>query len=87
MSEDINYMHWDNQKEFKTPYYYINGQKFDPEKWNIVSDTIPKVELKRFEYEIDYKFWSILPYINVNFHFPEIEIGWLCFIFAWRYKI
>lgn len=40
----------------------------------------PCKKLKRFvvETEWDLRFWSLLPQINWNRHFYEIELRWLC---------
>ena len=89
MEQKEYYIQWDNGNpvKFELTDYYTNDKDFNSDYWNIPTVIYEEPKLKRFEYEVDYKFWSVLPYINVNFHFPEIEIGWLCFIFAWRYKV
>ena len=33
----------------------------------------------QLHFEMDIKFWSILPILNYNAHAREVEIGWLCF--------
>lgn len=39
-------------------------------------------EIHRFTPEvnvdIDFKFWAIIPAININFHSFSLEIEWLC---------
>lgn len=28
--------------------------------------------------DIDFKFWAILPCLNINLNFPHLEFEWLC---------
>lgn len=30
-------------------------------------------------FDIDFKFWALLPAFNINIHSPGFEIEWLCF--------
>lgn len=30
---------------------------------------------------VDWKFWALIPAININLHGPTFEIEWLCFYF------
>jgi hypothetical protein len=32
-----------------------------------------------FDFDIDFKFFAILPALNINLHSKHIEIEWLCF--------
>jgi len=39
----------------------------------------PHPKQKRVEFEVDCKFWSIVPQFNINIHSRGIEFLWLCF--------
>ena len=32
---------------------------------------------KRIEFEIDFKFWALIPSVNLNLHTSQLEIEWL----------
>lgn len=56
--------------------YFSNELKID----------LPTIkQRKRIEFEIDKKFWAILPSLNLNFHTKEIEFEWICIGIYWRY--
>ena len=63
----------------------VAGEKlrkiFDDGKSNIQwEDT----SLSRFQFQFDLYFWSLIPQVNINGHFPQIEFEWLCFAFYIR---
>lgn len=33
----------------------------------------------KFQFDIDLKFWALLPALNINTHFRGVEFEWLCF--------
>ena len=41
---------------------------------------ISRIQKRSFvAFEVNLKFWAILPCINLNFNSGELEIEWLCF--------
>ena len=41
----------------------------------------------RIDCDIDLKFWSIIPAININFHTKSFEFEWLCLgLYATRWE-
>lgn len=34
---------------------------------------------KRFDFDLDTKFWALIPNVNLNLHCNEIELEFLCF--------
>lgn len=47
------------------------------EEATIVHDKTIEVTFK-INIVLDFKFWAILPALNINLHYPSIEFEWLC---------
>ena len=50
------------------------------EVWNGV-----RIDRKRFQIDIDFKFWAIIPAFNLNLHSFDLEFEWLFLGIYWNF--
>lgn len=57
-----------------------NMVKFGGEIGTLFGNTITDIpKRKRFDFDLDTKFWALIPNVNLNLHSNEIELEFLCF--------
>ncbi len=57
----------------------MSYDKDEEDIYDAVITARERLKTIKVQTEVDYKFWSLFPQINLNIHYPSIELWWFCY--------